>query len=64
MRCRASAAKFNLTAWCMICCAIAIVAILFACISGAQSVPYERTFPQSKAIVEKRLEELQRSLDL
>jgi hypothetical protein len=43
----------------MICCAIAIVAILFACISSAQSVPYERTFPQSKAIVEKRLEELQ-----
>ena len=57
----ASAAKFSLTAWSMICCAIAIVVVLFAHVSSAQSVPYERTFPQSKAIVEKRLKELQSS---
>jgi hypothetical protein len=55
----ASAAKFSLTAWSMICCAIAIVVVLFAHVSSAQSVPYERTFPQPKAIVEKRLKELQ-----
>jgi hypothetical protein len=59
VKCPASTAKFNLTAWSMICCAIAIVVVLFAHVSSAQSVPYERTFPQSKAIVEKRLKELQ-----
>lgn len=42
-------------------CAFAIVAIVCASSGSAQSVPYQRAFPQSKAIVEKRLQELQSS---
>ena len=42
-------------------CAFAIVAIVSARSGSAQSVPYQRAFPQSKAIVEKRLNELQSS---
>ena len=38
-----------------------MIAIVFARASSAQSVPYQRAFPQSKAIVEKRLKELQSS---
>ncbi len=42
-------------------CAFAIVAIVCASSGSAQSVPYQRAFPQSKALVEKRLQELQSS---
>src|ERR1700730_13293664 len=37
----------------------AVLAFLFAGASSAQNVPYQRTFPQSKDLVEKRLKELQ-----
>jgi len=37
----------------------AILTIVFTHAMGAQRVPYERTFPQSKATVEKRMKELQ-----
>jgi hypothetical protein len=39
----------------------AIVSIASACPSPAQSVPYQRAYPQSRAAVEKRLKELQSS---
>jgi hypothetical protein len=39
----------------------AVIAFLFAGTSTAQNVPYQRTFPQSKDLVEKRLKELQSS---
>jgi hypothetical protein len=39
----------------------AILTTVFAGTGRAQSVPYERSFPQSKAIVEKRIKELQMS---
>ena len=39
----------------------AILTTVFAGTGLAQSVPYERSFPQSKAIVEKRINELQMS---
>jgi hypothetical protein len=39
----------------------AILTTVFAGSGRAQSVPYERSFPQSKAIVEKRIKELQMS---
>jgi hypothetical protein len=57
----ASTAKFSLKAQSVVCCAIAVAAILFARTDSSQSVPYQRMFPQSKAIVEKRLKELQSS---
>src|ERR1700724_2088140 len=41
------------------CCVIAPV--LFACSSAAETVPYERTFSQSKAAVEKIVKQLQPS---
>lgn len=61
MKCFASTAKFNFRGRFTVCCAIAVIDFLFARTSGAQSVPYQRTFPQSKAIVEKRIKELQSS---
>jgi hypothetical protein len=36
-----------------------LLTIIFAHASTAQSVPYERSFPQSRAILEKRIKELQ-----
>ena len=42
--------------FCLFC---AILTIAFNNAVGAQRVPYERTFPQSKATVEKRMQELQ-----
>jgi hypothetical protein len=39
----------------------AILTIVFAETGRAQSVPYERSFPQSRAIVEKRIKQLQAS---
>jgi hypothetical protein len=39
----------------------AILTIIFARASGVQSVPYERSFLQSRAILEKRIRELQPS---
>jgi len=38
-----------------------ILTLAFAQSSAAQSVPYERAFPQSRTIVEKRIKELQSS---
>ena len=38
-----------------------ILTLAFAYSSAAQSVPYERAFPQSRIIVEKRIKELQSS---
>ena len=61
MKCFASAVKFTFRVRFTVCCAIAVIAFLFARASSAQSVPYQRTFPQSKAIVEKRVKELQSS---
>jgi hypothetical protein len=55
----ASTGRFDLRTRSAVCCAIAVVAIVFARASSAQSVPYQRTFPQSKTIVENRLKELQ-----
>ncbi|MGA8309063.1 MAG: hypothetical protein WB755_03475, partial [Terriglobales bacterium] len=40
-------------------CSTVIIAMVSARPLNAQSVPYQRTFPQSKAIVAKRLQELQ-----
>jgi hypothetical protein len=42
-------------------CAFAVIAIVSALPGSAQSIPYQRAFPQSKAIVDKRLKELQSS---
>ena len=39
----------------------AILTLLFAHSGSAQSVPYERAFPQSRVIAEKRIKELQSS---
>ena len=39
----------------------AILTTVFAGTGRAQSVPYERSFPQSKAVVEKRIKELEMS---
>jgi hypothetical protein len=39
----------------------ATLTLVFAQSSGAQSVPYERAFPQSRVVVEKRISELQSS---
>jgi len=61
VKCFASAVKFTFRVRFTVCCAIAVIAFLFARASSAQSVPYQRTFPQSKAIVEKRVKELQSS---
>jgi hypothetical protein len=57
----ASTTKFNLRGRFMVCGAIAVGAILFTRTSSAQSVPYQRAFPQSVAIVEKLVKELQSS---
>jgi hypothetical protein len=61
VKCFASTAKFNFRGQFTVRCAIAVIAFLFVRASSAQSVPYQRTFPQSKAIVEKRVKELQSS---
>jgi len=61
VKCFASAVKFTFRVRFTVCCAIAVIAFLFARASSAQSVPYQRTFPQSKATVEKRVKELQSS---
>jgi hypothetical protein len=42
-------------------CATAILALASAQPASAQSIPYQRAFPQSKALVEKRIKELQSS---
>ena len=57
----ASRAKRNLGVPSTVCRTLAVVAILLVRSSSAQSVPYQRTFPQSKAVVEKGLKELQSS---
>ena len=57
----ASILEVNSCARSTICRVAAVVAFLFAGTSTAQNVPYQRTFPQSKDLVEKRLKELQSS---
>ena len=56
-----SRAKRNSGVPLALCRSLAVLAILLARSSSAQSVPYQRTFPQSKAIVEKGLKELESS---
>lgn len=56
-----SRAKRNSGVPLAVCRTLAVLAILLARSSSAQNVPYQRTFPQSKAIVEKGLKELQSS---
>jgi hypothetical protein len=45
----------------LIFCGTVMIAMVSARTGSAQNVPYQRTFPQSKAIVEKQLKELQSS---
>ena len=61
MKAIASAAKSTLKARSLAFCGTIMIAMVSARTSCAQSVPYQRTFPQSKAIVEQRLKELQSS---
>jgi hypothetical protein len=42
-------------------CAFAVIAIVSARTGSAQIIPYQRAFPQSSVIVEKRIKELQSS---
>jgi hypothetical protein len=57
----ASIARSALQARSIVFCGTVMIAMVTARTGSAQSVPYQRTFPQSKAIVEKRLKELQSS---
>ena len=56
MKALALSARSTLKARSVACCGIVIIAMVSARTGSAQSVPYQRTFPQSKAIVEKRLQ--------
>ena len=53
--------NLNLRWFSTLCCGTPLVALLFVAASGAQSVPYQRAFPQSRAIVEKQLKAIQSS---
>ncbi|MGZ4733047.1 MAG: hypothetical protein ACXVZH_12970 [Terriglobales bacterium] len=59
MKPRALTARSTLKPRSVACCAIAIIAITSARTGSAQNVPYRRAFQQSRAVVEKRLKELQ-----
>ncbi len=61
MRPTVSSARFNLRARSAILAASAILAITSARVASAQSVPYQRTFPQSPALVEKQIKQMQSS---
>ena len=43
------------------CCALVTLLIVSIRISNAQTIPYERSFPQSKIVVEQRIKQLQSS---
>jgi len=57
----ASTARSSLRAPSTVFCAIAMIVIVSVSLSRAQGVPYQREFPQSKAMVERRLKDLQSS---
>ncbi len=57
---RSLSERFALTALFTICCAT--IALAVAPSGRTQSTPYQRTFSQSKAIVDKRLKEIQSSI--
>ena len=61
MKAFASTARSALQARSIVFCGTVIFAMVTARTGNAQSVPYQRTFPQSKVIVEKRLKESQSS---
>ena len=63
MKPNGSAASSTLRAPSAVFCAIAVamIASVSARPGSAQSVPYQRVFPQSKTVVEKRLKEMQSS---
>jgi hypothetical protein len=56
-----SSRRISLKAAAAAVCATAILAVASALPGSAQSTPYQRAFPQPKAIVEKRIKELQSS---
>ena len=56
-----SAANFNLRVRSAVLWAIAIISVTSVRVGSAQIVPYQRAFFQSKAMVEKRLKEMQAS---
>ena len=56
-----SAANFNLRVRSAVLWAIAIISVTSVRVGSAQIVPYQRAFYQSKAMVEKRLKEMQAS---
>ena len=55
------AANFNLRVRCAVLWAIAIILVTSVRVGSAQMVPYQRVFSQSKAMVEKRLKQMQAS---
>ncbi len=61
MRPAASTARFKLRAWSVLLTATAILSVTSARVGSAQSVPYQRAFPQSRAMVEKQLKQMQSS---
>ena len=61
MRTAASAANFNLRVRSVLLAATAILWVTSARVGIAQSVPYQRTFAQSPAVVEKQVKQMQSS---
>ena len=61
MRPAASAAKFRRRVRSVILAATAMLSIMLVQVASAQSVPYQRAFPQSPALVEKQLKQMQSS---
>jgi hypothetical protein len=57
----ASTASLNLRARSAILAAAAILSVAFVRVSNAQSVPYQRAFSQSPALVEKQVKQMQSS---
>lgn len=56
-----SAGRFRLRGRSAILAAAALLAVAFVRVSSAQSVPYQRAFPQSPALVEKQVKQMQSS---
>jgi hypothetical protein len=61
LKCRAYLTRLILVMRFIVSCGLAVAVMLPACECLAQSVPYQRTFPQSKEIVAMRIKELQSS---
>jgi hypothetical protein len=59
--CPTSTAEFSTRARSVVFWAVAIISVTSVHLGRAQSVPYQRKFPQPKALVEKRLKELRSS---